>query len=385
MKRSALLSGTYLLTFLLSLHAYLFLYINSSILGEFVSEKNVGLIFSLGALLSIPVLLYLPRALKKVGDIRFTILALILEAGALFLLTYGASPAVVVIAFLAHYILVRVLYLNIDVLLETISSNSITGRLRGILMTVGNTALVLSPLIVGFVLKESEMYTRVFFASMCALVPAIILLSVSFKHFKDPKYAHVSLVPTLKAVWRHPALRLIFSANFLLRTFYAVMVVYMGLYLHNSLGMSWQDIGIVFTVMLIPFAVFEYPLGRLADTRWGEKEIMFAGFVLTAVATALLSWIRNDSVLVWSIMLFLTRVGASAVEIMTETYFFKHVGKEDVEMVSLYRIVEPAGYLIAPFIFSLLLLFADTRFIFLALGVVTLLGVWPTLRLHDTK
>jgi MFS family permease len=385
MERATLLRSTYLFTFLTALHAFLFLYINSSILGRFFPTTLVGILFSFAALLSIPVLIYLPRALKKTGDVRLTVVTLILETVALFFLTYSATPAVVALAFLAHYILIRILFLDTDVILETLSRNATTGRIRGIYMTIGNTALVIAPLIVGLLLKNTDSYVRVFSAALVALIPAIILLSVSFKQFKEPRYAHIALFPALHTMWHHTALRRIFSANFILRIFYAVMVVYMGLYLHTVIAMPWEKIGIVFTVMLLPFALIEYPLGRIADTLLGEKEILIGGFILTAFATALLSWIQSDSVLAWSIVLLCTRIGASAVEIMTEVYFFKHVTQEDVELVSLYRIVEPAAYFVAPLLFSLLLSLIDMRFIFLTLGVIVLFGIWPAVQLRDTK
>lgn len=385
MKRSVLLSNTYLLTFLLSFHAYLFLYINGSILEEHMSVKSVGLLFSLAALLSIPTLLYLPRVLKVFGSIRFTALALLVEGFALFGLTFAPSVALVALSFIAHYVLVRAIFFDADIILETLSFDAETGRLRGIFMAAGNTALLLSPLLVGFLLDDGNEYTRVFFASLFALIPAVLLLLFSFKGFKDSTHTRLQLIPALRSVWRRPALMHIFSANLVLRMFYAVMVVYTGLYLHQSLGMSWEEIGLAFTVMLIPFAVLEYPLGRLADTRLGEKEIMFCGFLLTALATGLLTWVTSGSVLVWSLILLATRIGAAAIEIMTETYFFKHVSKDDVETVSLYRIVEPVGYIIAPLIFSVFLTFVDMRFIFLVLGIFMLGGLVPTLRLRDTK
>lgn len=385
MQRSSLLFNTYLFAFLFSLHAGLFLYINSSILEQFLSTQHIGILFSLAALISIPVLVYLPRVLHASGNIRVTVIALILEGVALFALTFGITLPVVAVAFVAHYVLIRVLFLNADVILETLSLDTATGRIRGIFLTAANIGLVLAPLAAGFLLRDSDAYTRVFFASLVALIPAILLIAVSFKHFKDSPRVHAALFPALRSFWKQTALRKIFLANFLLRTFYAVMVVYMGIYLHTTIGMPWDDIGIVFTVMLIPFALFEYPLGRLADLYWGEKEMLVGGFLLTGLTTAALTLISAPGVVVWSIALLTTRIGAATVEIMTETYFFKHVGKEDVAVVSLYRIVEPVGYVVAPLLFSALLMFIDVRFVFLVLGVLMLAGIMPAYALRDTK
>ena len=52
---------------LLSLHAFLIVYINSSFLEQFVTPDKVGLLFSLGALLTLIILFFAPLLIRKVG------------------------------------------------------------------------------------------------------------------------------------------------------------------------------------------------------------------------------------------------------------------------------------------------------------------------------
>jgi hypothetical protein len=323
--------------------------------------------------------------MKRFGDVRLTLATLILEGTALFYFVSSTNIFIVILAFFAHTVFLRILLLDTDVLLESASRDATTGKTRGIFLTVLNTSLVLSPLLVGILLQEGTTYTRVFIAALCALVPAFLILLFSFKHFIDPQYTHIALFPALKKMWQTQALRHIFMLNMILRVFYAGMVIYMGIYLHTTLALPWSSIGIIFTVMLLPFALLEFPLGYLADKRFGEKEMLIAGLIVTGSATALLPWITSASVVVWSIALLMTRIGASTIEIMTETYFFKHIQGKDVEIMSLYRIVEPFAYVIAPTIASIFLFFIDIRFLFLVLGIVVLCGLIPALALRDTK
>ena len=65
------------------------------------------------------------------------------------------------------------------------------------------------------------------------------------------------------------------------------MVIYTPIYLHEHIGLPWSDIGIIFTIMLLPFVLFEFPAGKLADGKWGEKEPPIIGIILIAVSTAL--------------------------------------------------------------------------------------------------
>jgi len=115
------------------------------------------------------------------------------------------------------------------------------------------------------------------------------------------------------------------------------MVIYTPIYLNQHLGIDWTQIGMIFTIMLLPFIFLQFPLGRLADTRLGEKEIMAIGFGILVVSTAALSFITTTSFWVWALALFATRVGASAVAVMNETYFFKKTNDTDADLLEFFH------------------------------------------------
>jgi MFS family permease len=170
----------------------------------------------------------------------------------------------------------------------------------------------------------------------------------------------------------------------ILRIFYAGMVVYTPIYLHEYIGFAWSEIGVMFTIMLLPFVLLEYPLGKMADSRFGEKEILSAGFICMALFTAILSFVSLPSLILWTALLFMTRIGASAVEIMSETYFFKKIDWGDSNLLSFFRIVDPIAYIITPLVVSVLIYFFDFRWVFLALSVIVLFGLRYSLSIKDT-
>jgi MFS family permease len=136
--------------------------------------------------------------------------------------------------------------------------------------------------------------------------------------------------------------------------------------------------------MLVPFVILELPLGKLADKKLGEKELMTGGFIWLAVSTAILSFVETPFLILWAILLLLTRVGASTVEIMTETYFFKKIDEHDSDLLGFFRMVQPASYVIAPIIASIVLMFVDFRWLFMVLGIICLYGIRWSLSLKDT-
>ena len=92
----------------------------------------------------------------------------------------------------------------------------------------------------------------------------------------------------------------------------------------------------------------------------------------------------SKSLAVWALLLFATRVGASAIEVMNETYFFKKVHASDSDIIGFFRNAGPFAYIIGPAIASTLLYFIDYKYLFIILGVIMLFGTRLSLSIKDT-
>jgi MFS family permease len=162
------------------------------------------------------------------------------------------------------------------------------------------------------------------------------------------------------------------------------MTVYSPIYLNKVIGFGWDQIGIILMVMLLPFPLIQYPLGKLSDGR-GEKEIMIGGFLVIGVTTIALAFIHSHELIVWALALFATRVGAAAAEVMMETYFFKTVSPRDSAALGMFRITRPMAYFVAPVVTGIGLFFTSNEYLFVVIGVITLLAIIPVLSIKDTK
>jgi len=162
------------------------------------------------------------------------------------------------------------------------------------------------------------------------------------------------------------------------------MVIYAPIYLHEVIGFSWPQIGILLAIALVPYIIFQWPLGRIADTKVGEKELLSLGFVIMALSTAMMSFITVAHMIIWMILLFLTRVGASMVEIMSETYFFKKIDGQNVNLLGFYRTLRPLAYVLSPVVASLFLAVIDVRFLFVILGAIMLGALFYSNTITDT-
>ncbi len=377
----------YLLGFLFAFHTALPAYVNSSFLDVFLPENSIGLVYTMASIFTIFLFFLAPSVLKKFGNYHTALFLVGLEILALLGLILGQTPFWLVTFFMVSLITIPFIYLSWDIFLEGFSNDEETGKIRGIYLTLGNLAWVFSPLICGLILVNGD-YWKIYLAALVFLIPTFFILIKKLKDFKDSDYQAVSVWQTFQEVGRDKNIRNIFSSNFLLHFFYSWMTIYTPIYLHKYIGFSWTEIGVIFGIMLLPFVFIQFPLGRIADEKLGEKEILSTGFIIMALSTFILFFIpQTGGLWLWALLLLVTRIGASSVEIMNDTYFFKKVNNLNTNIISFFRISRPLAYVLGPLIMTLTMnLFgADHGQPFFVLGLIMLLGLLFSLNLKDTR
>ncbi len=384
-KMKSVLPSVYLATFFLSVHYSIALYIDSSFLSRFFGDTDRNTVYMLGSLFTIFCLALTPRLLRKYGNYAITMFFTALEIVTLASLAFFSSPFLIAFVFIAHVVAINILSYNLDIFIEHGSKDETTGQTRGVFLTVMNTAVFLGPVFVGFILSDGQFW-RIYTVAGLLMLPFLYIIGQKLSTFRDPVYKDESLKEMLSLAWKNKNIRFISIANFLLQFFYVWMVIYMPIYLATAMHFNWGEIGIIFSVMLLPFIFLEYPLGEIADHRFGEKEMLIIGFIIMAISTGAISFLTAEtSVLVWATILFMTRVGAATVEIMTETYFFKQIEASDMSLISFFRHTRPLSFVIGAAGASAFLAVADMKYLFLTLGILMLSGIYFALKIVDTK
>ncbi|MDO8572245.1 MAG: MFS transporter [bacterium] len=377
----------YLASFLYALHYALPLYVASTFMGEYVREETVGMIYALGSLVTIVLFFNMSRILAAFGNYRITLLSIVLEVVSLLGLAIIESPLFLIPVFIFNQIILNVLYLNLNVFLEAYSTDGFTGSIRGMFLTILNVAILIAPFLAGMMFSDGE-FGKVYLAAALILAPVFFLIYFTFKGYQDPHYKHVPLWSTLREVSANKNIYGAFVTSFLLNFFYTWMIIYTPLYLYKTLGIPLREVvGIITPIALIPFVLFQVVMGRLADRKWGEQEMLIGGFIIMAITTALLAFVTSTNIYLWAFLLFLTRVGASAVEVMSETYFFKQVDGTDTHLITLFRNLPPLSFLVGPIVATMLLTIFNIEYnhLFLVLGALMFLGVYYGLIIKDTK
>ncbi|MEK7614515.1 MAG: MFS transporter [Patescibacteria group bacterium] len=375
----------YTVAFFSAIHYALTLYIESSFLEGFLSDRYVGLFYAVAFFMSIVVAVRMPWLLSRFGNYRVTLALILFEVISLFGLSVVEERVFVLFLFVFHQIMLVSLSIAINIFLESFSADESTGQTRGVFLTIINVAILTGPLVATLFSKNGN-YDILFLVSSLFTIPMFVLIAINFKNYRDPIYNKFLFLKTLVEVARNRAVYRICMSRFLLEFFYSIMIVFTPIYLHKYLGIPISDIlGIIMPVALIPFVVFPYILGIIADIKIGEKEMLVLGVVILSIATMSLSFITATTVLVWTVLMLLTRVGASIVESMTETYFFKKVNATDSNLIAFFSNLRPMAFMVGPLAATVFLSVFDMRYIFLALGIFMFLGLRYSLTLKDTR
>lgn len=380
-----MLRKIYTASAIFSIHSAVIIYINSSFLGEYFNDAQLSLLYILGAILNISFLFALPKIIARFGIHTCTLALLAIDLIATLGLVVDGTASLVAISFTLHQTSTLLIALMFDEYLEhTLKTEEFTGRVRSVYMTISNIALVISPSITGALVAGVYGFRAAYCVSLALIIPLFLIVWRKMK-YENGHRPYVGIRQAIKIALSNESSSSIVICRFILEFFYAWMVIYMSLYLTKSIGFGWEQIGIMFTIMLLPFVFFEIPLGTLSDKFIGEKEIILFGFIVMAGATAIVPFITLPSFFIWASVLFMTRVGASFTEIGTESFFFKNVKGEDTGMISLFRATRPFAYIVAPAAATLSFSLLSRGNAFFVLSAVVLCGTWFALMLKDTK
>lgn len=360
-------------------------YVQSTFLNQFFDIKFVSIIYIIAYLISFFAMNEYPNVIAKFNNLNTAVGIFLLEIVALLIFIFIPVPFFILIGFIIYVVCINLIYINFDIFLEAHTKNAETGRVRGAFFTIYNLGWVISPFISGVILKNFG-FNWLFALVIILILPIILILLTSFKKFKNHyTHKHFKMTTTIKKLIRHPNLGKIFYVAFLLQIFYATMTIYTPIYLNRTIGLGWDQIGFIFTIMLLPFILLELPAGYLADKYIGEKEILSVGIIITAIASILIFFTTTKNLIIWALILFTSRVGASLIEIMRDTYFFKKVEVEEIGIINAFRSTMPLGYIFVTLISTIILYFLPIHYIFLILGFILLSGLYFSLTLKDTK
>lgn len=374
----------YVLSFLFTLHISLSAYVNSTFLVKFISEKYVGLLYTAGSLITLILLARSAGILKNLGNRKLVLWLLLINMLSLVGLITSTNTYIVGSSFIAFITTNVLVFFCIDIFIEHFGDPKTIGKTRGLYLTITSAAWMISPLITGYLVTKSG-YVLIYIIALMTTFLATLVLLFSVKKFKDRAYIKTPFIKAYRYLKTNPHMLAITLINFILQFFFSWMIVYTPIYLNQHLGFNWDQIGIMFTFMLLPFVIFGLPVGLLIDKYHVKKRTLLSiGLVIISISTFYITQINVLDIWVWALVLFLTRVGASIVETTSEIYFFTHVKEEEAYLLGIFRDMTPLAYVIAPLLGSLVFAFLPFKSLFLILSIFVLIGLYYVTKLKHS-
>jgi MFS family permease len=373
----------FLASFLFFAQYALVVYINSTVLERIVSSTAISTLYVLGAAGSIILLFCLTRIVKRVGLVTVTVFVFLVLAATLLVLGNTVQPLLFISTFMLYSAVTGTVWYCNDLFISHYAKEHVMGHTRGAYLTINNTAVAIMPVIAGLLIAHRGFHI-VYIVGALLLLLAVTIIAISQHHFIDKPYTAPDIATGWQLIRQSPSLRRVVVLNFLLQFFYAIMVIYSPLYLLHVLHFRWSTIGIMFSIMLLAFVVLQYPVGKLSD-KIGEKALLIAGLVIASISTIIFAVLGQytTSIVIFTAVLFCTRIGASMIEVLTESYFFKQISDKDEGVISIYRMMYPLAYILGPILGWLVISATSYSTIFTVLGILLAAGAAYAFQLVD--
>lgn len=372
-------------SFLMGFSQSVLAYTVSTYFKESSGTENVGIFYFISFATVLFILLNLYKLTQKTGSVFVFFFSMVANIAFVTALIVLPKSLFGIAAMILYLISVSITWASLDVVLESFSVDKMSGRIRGLYLTVFNAGYVLGPLLASKIFVQFD-FDGIFFVSL--VFSMIILLFAMFGMRRAPSVIfpkkRQSIRSLVSEALRKKNISRIYYIAFVLDFFYALMVVYAPIYLLD-LGFSWNQLGVAFTIMLIPFVLVQYPAGILADKKIGEKEMIILAISIMGLSSFLFFINTSKDILIWAVILFLTRVGAALVEILRDSYFYKQVDYRRADIIDFFRTAQSVAYIAAAVFATLILWVFPLRYVFLLLAVVVFSALVPAMKLADSK
>lgn len=370
--------------FLVQYHYYVIAFLLSPFLAAFVGVEYVGYAFIASSILATLLLYAAPPIFRSFGTTNVIGTVGVLEALILVALTQVAHPYMAVILVTAQSTLAYMLFIGMDLVIESSTATErVTGQTRTAYLTITNLAVLAATLSLS-VLVVQDAYGPAFITSV-----VVLLLFVIHARFFFPAVSYVSSPEAdgsvIARLSTDQSVRNISAAHLVLQTFFSWMAIYIPVLLFMYQGFSWAEIGIILSIAMLPYILFEYPFGYIADRYIGEQELLILGFIIMSASLIAIPFLPQQDFWLWTAVMFIARIGAAMVEAMTEVHFFRRVSHSDTSIITFFRALKPIGSIIGPLIAGVCLIFLDLTTTFAVLGVATCVGIIFSRRIIDSK
>lgn len=361
-------------------------YIHSSFLKSLETGIPVGILFAFGSLAAVLATIASPPLFEYIGVEKTTSYSGIINGLSFLVIALNISSVISIIAFIIAIATTAIIVLGIDIVIEHLTEKNATGEIRGINLALGNLAFLIGPIVAGFIAEEFNLASVYLFAAVATFC-MVLFFHTKFKTLNlYIKQKQKNVLRDMKVLFSYTTLRNSYITGFMVEFFFAIWAIFVTIYMHEIVGFNWEEIGILFALMHIPYIVLEPLIGDVADIYKNEHIIMIGGLIVIALSFVWIATLQTDNMTTWALALIISRVGASFGQVGHESFFFKQVSEKNTDLISAYRTMAPLALLLGPVAGSIALLLTNYQTMFLIVAFLLILTIIPASKLiHDRK
>jgi hypothetical protein len=140
-------------------------YINSSFIENFVDTKYVGLFFVAANIVTFFAMLFFPALIRKLSNLMSAKLMMLVNIVSLMVLMMSPAPIWLFLFFICMWVSSNLIWINMDIFVESFTENANTGKIRAFYFTFMNLGWILTPILASKLVIGNDYYNLVYLAA----------------------------------------------------------------------------------------------------------------------------------------------------------------------------------------------------------------------------
>ena len=308
---------------------------------------------------------------------KMTILYLALLGGSLltmFFVFVNGPYLLFFLEFLRIFILLYVL-MTLALMVHDFAKKNALGRTEGFYFLFNNIGWLFGPIIGGTIARYAGNEPVFVLSGFCLLITLFYLThqhlikkhpSLASPHSKEEKQS-ANNPNKFKEYIKNKNRIIAYFVSVALISWMAFKAVVIPLFVADS-GYGSDTAGLIISLCILPYVLFEMPIGEYADKK-GLRLPIISGFFIMAffvLAVKISPVFYLDAV-----FLILANIGAAFIEPLHDVYFFKNVEKKDEDaLYGVFITADPVGRFLGPALVSTSLILLPFNWVFVVFAVV---------------
>lgn len=384
--KTKMLHLTFIISAIYSILGSLFFAFISVFLSKFINNFNISLLLFFAFVISFICSLKLIKMINKKHTFYTTLFILSLTfISSIFL---WLSNNILLISLFSVLLIIGLLLLLtiINLFLEEFTNIRNVGLARSINLIINHAAIIVGLITGGYILKNDSEIHIIFALIAFMHIPLFYIFKKYYKNLADPIYRNADLSHTFQKLKHNKDIKGIVISALGVESFFTIISFFLPLYLITKLNIDpFLYFSVILPVAMLPYLILPFILEELSE-HYGEKEMLIFGYMIIFVLCALIPFIESNNIIIWAVILILTRVGTSIIDTMNNIYFYKKIHYNDIGAINIFTNTKTIGSLLGTFVIALTLFIINDIsilfFIYLIFGVYILSNLF---KIKDTK